>query len=95
MIMSFADKRTAAVFAGLHVRQLGADGAAETGAIASRGQNRRLAVPPGNRLEKLSGDRNGQWIIRITMTSGGSALSGATATLGMWRSWTITEGGAS
>jgi hypothetical protein len=25
MIMSFADKRTAAVFAGLHVRQLGAD----------------------------------------------------------------------
>ncbi len=24
-----------------------------------------LAVPPGNRLEKLSGDRNGQWSIRI------------------------------
>jgi proteic killer suppression protein len=24
-----------------------------------------LRVPPGNRLEKLSGDRNGQWSIRI------------------------------
>ena len=24
-----------------------------------------LKVPPGNRLEKLSGDRNGQWSIRI------------------------------
>jgi len=24
-----------------------------------------LAVPPGNRLEKLSGDRNGQWSMRI------------------------------
>jgi len=24
-----------------------------------------LRVPPGNRLEKLSGDRDGQWSIRI------------------------------
>jgi len=24
-----------------------------------------LRSPPGNRLEKLSGDRNGQWSIRI------------------------------
>lgn len=24
-----------------------------------------LRVPPGNRLEQLSGDRNGQWSIRI------------------------------
>jgi len=24
-----------------------------------------LRVPPGNRLESLSGDRNGQWSIRI------------------------------
>jgi proteic killer suppression protein len=24
-----------------------------------------LRVPPGNRLEKLSGDRDGQWCIRI------------------------------
>ncbi len=24
-----------------------------------------LRVPPGNRLEKLSGDREGQWSIRI------------------------------
>ena len=32
-----------------------------------------LRVPPGNRLEKLSGTRDGQWSIRI---NGGSALSG-------------------
>lgn len=25
-----------------------------------------LRVPPGNRLEKLSGDRAGQWSIRIS-----------------------------
>jgi len=24
-----------------------------------------LSVPPGNRLEKLSGDREGQWSIRV------------------------------
>jgi proteic killer suppression protein len=24
-----------------------------------------LAIPPGNRLEKLSGDREGQWSIRV------------------------------
>jgi proteic killer suppression protein len=24
-----------------------------------------LRIPPGNRLERLSGDRDGQWIIRI------------------------------
>jgi proteic killer suppression protein len=29
------------------------------------GQIEDLAVPPGNRLEKLSGDRNGQWSMRI------------------------------
>jgi proteic killer suppression protein len=26
-----------------------------------------LRVPPGNRLEKLSGDRSGQWSIRINI----------------------------
>ena len=34
-----------------------------------------LRVPPGNRLEKLVGDRKGQHSIRI-MTNGESVLSG-------------------
>jgi proteic killer suppression protein len=28
-----------------------------------------LRIPPGNRLEKLSGDREGQWSIRINAQS--------------------------
>lgn len=38
-----------------------------------------LAVPPGNRLERLRGDREGQHRIAST-TSTGSALSGGTET---------------
>jgi proteic killer suppression protein len=69
MIKSFADKRTAAVFASLRVRVFGPE--------LLRMAQRKLAhlhrvtsveelrVPPGNRLEKLSGDREGQWSIRI------------------------------
>ena len=33
--------------------------------IAAATQVATLRVPPGNRLEALSGDRNGQWSIRI------------------------------
>ena len=33
--------------------------------IAAATQVETLRVPPGNRLEALSGDRNGQWSIRI------------------------------
>jgi len=69
MIMSFADKRTAAVFAGLHVRLLGADilrmAQRKLAQLHRAARIEDLAVPPGNRLEKLSGDRNGQWSIRI------------------------------
>lgn len=47
-----------------------------TAAVAERAQNKLklvfaasrledLAVPPGNRLEALKGDRKGQWSIRI------------------------------
>ena len=69
MIKSFADKATAAVFSGLFVRRL----PQEIQAIARRklklvdavGRVEELRVPPGNRLELLSGDRAGQWSIRI------------------------------
>ena len=69
MIESFADKATAAVFKGLHVRRL----PQEIQAIARRklklidavSRIEELRIPPGNRLEQLSGNRAGQWSIRI------------------------------
>jgi len=69
MIQSFADKRTAAIFAGLEVRRLPPDlqqRAAEKLALLDAAHVvEDLRIPPGNRLEKLSGDRAGQWSIRI------------------------------
>ncbi|MGU3537769.1 type II toxin-antitoxin system RelE/ParE family toxin [Methylobacterium sp. A54F] len=69
MIRSFRCKHTQALLAGegchrawrafaaVAERKLDLlDAAAEIGDLRS---------PPGNRLEKLSGDRNGQWSIRI------------------------------
>jgi proteic killer suppression protein len=35
--------------------------------LAAAVQIADLAVPPGNRLEKLKGDRAGQWSIAINM----------------------------
>jgi len=69
MIASFVDKATAAVFSGLLVRRL----PHEIQTIARRklklidavSRVEELRVPPGNRLELLSGDRAGQWSIRI------------------------------
>ena len=69
VIKSFADKRTAAIFAGLCPKGTPADVA-----IAARrkllmiDKARDLAdlrSPPGNRLEALKGDRQGQHSIRI------------------------------
>ena len=69
MIMSFADKQTAAVFAGLKVRRFGAEllrmAQRKLPQLHRAGRIEDLAVPPGNRLEKLSGDRSGQWSMRI------------------------------
>ncbi len=69
MIRSFADKTTAAIFAGMEVRRLPRDiqqrAAEKLALLDAAHQIEDLRVPPGNRLEKLSGDRVGQWSIRI------------------------------
>jgi toxin HigB-1 len=68
MIKSFRSKDTEALFRLKHVRQW---------ALIERAALRKLVqlnlaaslsdmrAPPGNRLEALSGDRKGQWSIRI------------------------------
>ena len=69
MIKSFADKQTAAIFAGYEVRRL--PKSIQAGArrklifVDSAAGLESLRVPPGNRLERLKGDRAGQWSIRI------------------------------
>ncbi len=69
MIRSFADKLTASVFEGCRVRplppQLQDDARRKLKAIDAAKAIDDLRVPPGSRLEKLSGDRKGQWSIRI------------------------------
>ena len=69
MIRNFADKRTAAVFAGYVVRglpgQIQRRARAKLLAIDSAGRLDDLRVPPGNRLEVLRGDRRGQHSLRI------------------------------
>ena len=69
VIKSFADKRTAAVFAGYVVRdlpnQIQRRARAKLLAIDAAKQLDDLRVPPGNRLEALHGDRRGQYSIRI------------------------------
>jgi proteic killer suppression protein len=69
VIKSFADKRTAAVFEGFEVRKLPAS-IQETARrklklVDAAASLESLRVPPGNRLERLAGDRKGQWSIRI------------------------------
>ncbi len=69
MIRSFADKRTAAIFAGYAVRDLALRlqlrARAKLLAIDAAKQLADLRVPPGNRLEALRADRQGQHGIRI------------------------------
>lgn len=69
MIKTFANKETAALFAGFAVRSFGPEWAG----IARRKLEQLhaattldfLRTPPGNRLERLSGDRAEQYSIRI------------------------------
>ena len=69
MIKTFANKETAAVFVNQRVRCFGADlQRAARSKLAILNQAARLddlRVPPGNRLERLKGDRADQWSIRI------------------------------
>lgn len=69
MIKSFADKHTAAIFSGQLVRKLPHDIQAiarrKLKLIDATSRIEELRIPPGNRLELLSGDRAGQWSIRI------------------------------
>lgn len=69
MIKSFADKRTAAIFAGHAVRglpvQLQRRVRAKLLAVDAAGRLDDLSSPPGNRLEALRSDRRGQYSIRV------------------------------
>ncbi|BBO99510.1 type II toxin-antitoxin system RelE/ParE family toxin [Sulfuriferula nivalis] len=69
MIKTFANKETAALFADERVRRLPPDirqvarrKLAQLHHVTSVDD---LQIPPGNRLERLSGDRLGQYSIRI------------------------------
>jgi proteic killer suppression protein len=68
MIQSFKCRETEALFQGIRVaRFVNIERVAlrklEQLDIAARIEDMR--VPPGNRLEALSGDRSGQWSVRI------------------------------
>lgn len=69
MIKTFADKETAAVFANERVRRFGEEWlqvARRKLAQLNRIETvEELRIPPGNRLQKLSGGREGQWSIRV------------------------------
>ena len=69
MIVSFRDRETEKIWAGLRSRRLPSE--IQAGALrklrlvnAARQLN-DLRLPPANRLEQLKGDRAGQWSIRI------------------------------
>ena len=70
MIVSFADKRTAAIFAGYQPSK-GLSSRLANEALAKMQQLHAAAalidlrIPPGNRLEALKGDRRGQFSIRV------------------------------
>ena len=68
MIVSFADEDTAAVFAGQKVRRwvnILVVAQRKLQLLDSAATLDALRVPPGNRLEALSGDRRGQHSIRV------------------------------
>lgn len=69
MIKTFADKRTAAVFAGLEVRRMAKPlqkaARRKLMMLDSASSLDTIGATPGNRLEQLKGDRKGQYSIRI------------------------------
>jgi toxin HigB-1 len=69
MIRSFGNKDTKRLFNREKVRKLPNDiqrrAKMKLNLIDAASSLNDLSVPPGNRLEQLSGDRLGQWSIRI------------------------------
>jgi toxin HigB-1 len=69
MIRSFADRDAEGLFHGRFARRLAHDvqrvAQRKLGQIHQAKELRDLAAPPGNRLEALRGDREGQHSIRI------------------------------
>lgn len=68
-IQSFADERTERVWRRLRTPRLGPDvqraAQEKLRLLNAAGTINDLRVPPGNRLEKLAGDRAGQHSIRV------------------------------
>ena len=69
MIKTFADKITAALFDDQPLRSvakpLRREALRKLLQLDAVDTVEQLSVPPGNHLEKLSGDRAGQWSIRV------------------------------
>ena len=69
MFKSFRDKRTASIFAGERVPKLPSEiqrrALNKLRIIDKSRQLEELRIPPGNRLEALTGKRSGQHSIRI------------------------------
>jgi len=69
MIVSFGDGETEKIWSGERSRRLPSDIQAaalrKLRLIDAARKVDDLRVPPGNRLEKLTGNRAGQWSIRI------------------------------
>lgn len=69
MIRSFGDRETEKVFRRERTRKLAPDvqrmAQRKLAVLDAAESLKDLRVPPGNRLEKLSGDREGQHSIRI------------------------------
>ena len=69
MIKTFADKTTVAIFAGQKVKRIEANlqqaAKRKLDVLNAVADVEELRVPPSNKLEKLGGNRNGQWSIRV------------------------------
>lgn len=70
MIVSFASKETEKIWQGIRSRKLPSDiqerALRKLRQLEASANLDDLRIPPGNRLEALSGDRVGQYSIRIT-----------------------------
>jgi len=72
VIVSFADDTTRDVFDGANTpaarrlpKALWPVARRKLDAVATAAGLQDLRIPPGNRLERLSGDRQGRWSIRV------------------------------